>query len=183
MLERPWPRRGAQVLLMAAVLQTAGCVYFNGIYNAKEAAQRGDAQLRQGAETDAASFFQLSAAKAETVLVRHPQSSWRSRALYLAGRGEAWSGQCEAATSRLTEYLASEGIELSSAKEPAVVVIGAFVLMLSFSRIGMPWSGPRTRRALRSASSASAIFSASGFSSMTERSAGPERSSRLMRSR
>lgn len=106
-MERRWPRRGARLLLVAAVFQTAGCVYFNGIYNAKEAARHGDARLREGAENDAAAFFQVSAAKAETVLVRHPKSSWRSRALYLAGRGEAWSGQCEAAAPRLTEYLAS----------------------------------------------------------------------------
>src|SRR2546423_4995147 len=46
---------------------------------------------------------------------------------------------------------ASRGaIEPSSAREPAVVVILSAVSTLSFSRIGMPCSGPRTRPALRS---------------------------------
>ena len=56
------------------------------------------------------------------------------------------------------------GTEPSSASEPAVVVIRSAVSMLSFSAIGMPCSGPRTLPALRSASSWSAIASASGLS-------------------
>lgn len=90
-------------------LSVSGCVYYNGIYNAKESAKRGDARLRRGAESDAATLFQTSAAKAETVLVRHPNSSWRTRALYLAGRGAALGGQCEAAVPRLTAFLALPG--------------------------------------------------------------------------
>ena len=40
------------------------------------------------------------------------------------------------------------GTDPSSASEPAVVVMRSAVSMLSLSRIGMPWSGPRTRPAL-----------------------------------
>ncbi len=87
----------------------SGCVYFNGVYNANEAARRGDARLRRGAESEAATHFQTSAEKAETVLVRHPQSSWRRRALYLAGRGAAYGGSCERAMPRLHEFLADTG--------------------------------------------------------------------------
>jgi hypothetical protein len=87
----------------------SGCVYYNGIYNAKESARRADARLRRGAESEAATLFQTSAAKAETVLVRHPASSWRTRALYLAGRGAALGGQCETAVPRLTDFLALPG--------------------------------------------------------------------------
>ncbi len=75
------------------------------------------------------------------------------------------------------------GIEPASASEPAVVVVLSAVSMLSFSRTGIPCSGPRGPFALRSASSASAIASASGFVSITERSAGPLRSSASIRSR
>lgn len=90
-------------------LFASGCVYYNGIYNAKSAAHTGDDRLRHGSDTEAAAFFQVSAAKAETVLVRHGKSSWRPYALYLAGRGAALGGQCELGTSRLTEYLALPG--------------------------------------------------------------------------
>ncbi len=75
------------------------------------------------------------------------------------------------------------GIEPSSANDPAVVVIRSCVSMLSLSATGIPCSGPRTFPAARSASSASAIASASGFVSMIERSSGPCPSSASMRSR
>ena len=87
----------------------SGCVYYNGIYNAKEAARNGDALLRREAESEANTQFQLSAARAESVLVRHPTSPWRTRALYLAGRGAAYSGQCERAIAALSEFLALAG--------------------------------------------------------------------------
>ena len=68
----------------------------------------------------------------------------------------------------------------TSAIDPAVVCIRSCVSMLSLSRTGMPWSGPRTCPARRSASSDRAMSSASGLSSMIELSDG---SMRLMRAR
>lgn len=93
---------------LVAVLPIAmsACVYYNGVYNAKSAAKSGDARLRRGDESGASSQFDLSSARAESVLVRFPKSKWRTRALYLAGRGAAYSGQCERALPRLTEFLA-----------------------------------------------------------------------------
>ena len=103
-------------------LLLSGCVYYNGVYNAKEAARNGDTRLRRGAETEAAPFFQTSAAKAETVLVRHPQSTWRTRALYLAGRGAAFGGQCEAAVGRLTEFLSLPGSTVDDRERAGVAL-------------------------------------------------------------
>ena len=92
--------------IAAAAVAMPGCVYFNGIYNAKEAAGRGDARLRRGDEAGAATFFATSVASAESVLVRHPTSKYRPRALYLAGRGAAWAGFCDAGIKHLEEFLA-----------------------------------------------------------------------------
>ena len=98
-------------LLLASVLLLApGCVYYNGVYNAKSAAKSAELRLQQGGEGEAATLFQQSAAKAESVLVRFPTSTWRTRALYLAGRGGALGGQCETAVGRLTEFLAVPAI-------------------------------------------------------------------------
>ena len=72
---------------------------------------------------------------------------------------------------------------VASASEPADVCILSAVSMLSLIRTGMPCSGPRTLPALRSASSASAMASASGFSSMTALTAGPFLSIASMRER
>ena len=85
----------------------------------------------------------------------------------LAQVGLAEEHRAGLAQPRGDERRRAAAIEPASASEPAVVVIRSAVSMLSLSRIGMPCSGPRRRPALRSASSASAIASASGLISMT----------------
>ena len=104
-------RNARQVLgaVSACWLLATGCVYYNGIYNAKEAARAGDALLRRESEFEANTQFQISAARAESVLARHPKSEWRPRALYLAGRGMAYSAQCDRAIPVLTEFLLLPG--------------------------------------------------------------------------
>ena len=77
-----------------------------------------------------------------------------------------------ASRNRPTTVASRAGVTSPSANDPAVVLIRSAVSMLSFTRTGIPWSGPRTRPERRSASSASAISSASGFVCRTERSAG-----------
>lgn len=98
-------KRARSSLLLASVVALSGCVYYNGVYNAQNAAKKADTQWMRDNESAAQGFYQESAAKAESVLVRHPTSSWRTRSLYLAGRGEAFSGQCPQAVPRLTEFL------------------------------------------------------------------------------
>src|ERR1700730_3939214 len=88
-----------------------------------------------------------------------------------------------ASRSRRATNASAAGIDPSSASEPAVVVIRSAVPMLSFKRIGTPWSGPRTRPARRSASRVSAIAIASGLTSRTDRNSGPRRSSASIRAR
>jgi hypothetical protein len=104
-------RRAALRPLVVLGLPVAfgACAYFNGIYNAKAADQQATRLLRSGRESEAASSFAVAAAKAETVLVRHPKTRWRGEALYLAGRGFAYSNQCDRATGRLIEFLGLTG--------------------------------------------------------------------------
>ena len=68
-------------------------------------------------------------------------------------------------------------------RQGAAVVIMSTVSMLSLSRIGMPWSGPRGPCVRRSSSSASAIIRALALISRMERRLGPLRSSASIRSR
>ncbi len=93
-------------LLLASWLVGSGCVYYNGIYNAQAEARAADAKLRRNDEGEATARFQRSAAIAETVLVRHPKSKWRNRALYIAARSGAMAAQCERAMPRLQQLLA-----------------------------------------------------------------------------
>jgi hypothetical protein len=79
---------------------------------------------------------------------------------------------------------ASRRVILSlSARLPAVVGIASAVSTLSLISTGTPCSGPRTRPARRSASSALAWASASGLSAITLRSVGPLRSIAAIRAR
>jgi hypothetical protein len=78
-----------------------------------------------------------------------------------------------AARSRPATNESRGAVDPCSASEPAVVIIRSPVSMLSLMSTGIPCNGPRTPAVRRSASSASAIESASGLSSITDRSAGP----------
>jgi len=93
-------------LVLASWLVGSGCVYYNGIYNAQAEARLADAKLRRDDDGEATTRFQRSAAIAETVLVRHPKSKWRNRALYIAARSGAMAAQCERAMPRLQQLLA-----------------------------------------------------------------------------
>lgn len=112
-----------RLLPLLILLATGGCAYFNGIYNARTAQRTADRAARAGQEAAAASAYALAAATAETVLVRHGKSRWRTEALYIAGRGLAFSGQCDPAMKRLNEYLGLDGVPPPK-RERATVALG-----------------------------------------------------------
>ena len=91
-------------------------------------------------------------------LPRITAPAWRSRAMILASAGT---------------------FDPSSANEPAVVSMRSAVATLSFTRIGMPCSGPRTRPRRRSSSSSCASWRAAGLVWRTAWSCGFSRSIRL----
>jgi hypothetical protein len=108
---------GVSVLLFGA----SGCAYFNGVYNANAAAKVAAGEARHGRDSAAAVQYARSAESAETVLVRYPESAWRPRALFLAGRGEALSGDCTAAVNRLHAFLAAAGTMTSGNRDEVAV--------------------------------------------------------------
>lgn len=108
---RDWRALARRIAPLALLVVAPGCVYFNGIYNAREAQRNAEKRARSGRESEAVAHYQTMAQKAETVLVRFPRSRWRTEALYLAGRGHALSGQCQEALPRLAEFLAVAGTE------------------------------------------------------------------------
>ncbi len=120
-------RRTAPLLALTLV---AGCAYFNGIYNARQAEKRGDKESDRGREAAAAGFYGTAAAKAETVLVRHSKSGWADDALFLAGRGWALSNQCDRAVPRLEAFLALPSRH-DSRRERAALALGICRVRLS----------------------------------------------------
>jgi hypothetical protein len=114
-------------VILPALLAVTGCAYYNGVYNAKSAAKTADRLISRGESFNASQEYALSAAIADTVLVRHPRTRWRPEALYLAGRGYALSGECARARAHLDEYLAIEG-QPRERREHALVARAACLL-------------------------------------------------------
>lgn len=109
-----------RAILLPALL--AGCAYYNGVYNARRAAARGDRAASEGRPAAAESAYAASAASAEGVLSRHPKSKWADEARFLAGRGAAMMGDCPRAIGHLREYLSVSPSEPE--RSQAVLALG-----------------------------------------------------------
>src|SRR3954471_329072 len=83
----------------------------------------------------------------------HPLVEWVDRKLAHSLRFVFPRSTAPAARNRSTMKASFGGFTPASANDPAVVIMRSAVAILSLSRIGMPCNGPRTRPALRSASS------------------------------
>lgn len=90
-----------RLLLLAALLATASCAYYNGLYNANEFAHRAEKAERDGRPFDARRYWGQAAVKAETVLARHPNSKWATEARYLQGKAHERTGDCAGAVAPL----------------------------------------------------------------------------------
>lgn len=91
-------RRSARSVIgaLSSVL-VAGCVYYNGMYNANRLAGSARKAEREGRTFDANNLWGQVATKAESVVVRHPTSKYAEQANALRGIALARMGQCEAA--------------------------------------------------------------------------------------
>lgn len=115
--------RGAALLLATGAL--SGCAYYNGIYNARHAARRGDALMHAGRRVEADSLHLLAAAKAESVLAHHSRSRWTHEALLIAGWSWAMAARCDRAEPRLAALLGGEAREEPGAQvERARLALG-----------------------------------------------------------
>ena len=112
-----------------------------------------------------------------------PLEDWLQRKLAHSLKFALPKTTTPAARSRATRSASCACVERAKACDPAVVGSGSFVSMLSLSTMGMPCKGPRRCPAARSASSAAAADSASGFSARIECRPSAPRSNRSMRAR
>jgi len=99
------------------------CAYYNGLYNAKAELAAGDALARAGREGEATGRYAVAAAKAETVLVRHPRTRWRPEAISVAARAAAFGGECAVARPRIAEAL-TLSVKDAAARELLLVAQG-----------------------------------------------------------
>jgi tetratricopeptide (TPR) repeat protein len=92
----------AAVIAAGCAGSMAGCVYYNGMYNANRLASSARKAERDGRTFEANNLWGQVATKAESVLVRHPRSKYAEEASILRGLALAKMGQCEQALGPLS---------------------------------------------------------------------------------
>src|SRR5918999_5114895 len=100
------------VIVLATAALTgmlAGCVYYNGMYNANRLARSARKAEREGRTLEANGLWGQVATKAESVLVRHPTSKYAREAMLLRGIALARMDQCEQALGLLGGLAFSNG--------------------------------------------------------------------------
>lgn len=92
-------------LWLSILVLAGGCAYYNGMYNARRLAGSAEKAEREGRTLDASSYWGQVAVKAESVIVKHPDSKWVDLALLLRGRALARMGQCGQAIQPLQQSI------------------------------------------------------------------------------
>lgn len=98
-------RRGRLLLVAVVVVPLSGCAYYNAMWSAERLARDARRQEATGLAGEARLSWGRAAAKAESVLTRHPESRWADDALVLQGEGLARSGACGEAAAPLRRAL------------------------------------------------------------------------------
>ncbi len=101
MIQRMASKARAAAIAAACAGVMTGCVYYNGMYNANRLASSARKAERDGRTFEANNLWGQVATKAESVLVRHPDSKYAEEASILRGVALAKLGQCEQALAPL----------------------------------------------------------------------------------
>ncbi|HET8761903.1 MAG TPA: hypothetical protein VFM12_00705, partial [Gemmatimonadales bacterium] len=89
------------VLALLALLALPSCAYYNGMYNTRKFTHDAEKAEREGRTIDASTAWGQVTVKAETLLVRHPDSKYAPEARVLMGRAYAKLGDCTSARASL----------------------------------------------------------------------------------
>ena len=73
-------------LSVVGALLLTGCVYYNGVYNAKHFAKQAEHSERLGRTSEAADRWRIAAIHAESVVTRHPRSRWADDAMLIRAK-------------------------------------------------------------------------------------------------
>jgi len=134
---------------LLALLLLGGCVYYNGMYNARKFTSDAEKAEREGRTIDAATAWGQVTVKAETLLVRHPDTRYAPEARVLMGRAYAKLGDCVQARSSLES-------SLHALSDTALRAQGELTLARCLVKLGEPKSAAEHFRSLYTASADSA---------------------------
>ena len=118
-----------RVALVPAVLLLGGCVYYNGVYNAKRLTHAAERAERDGRTIEARDYWAQVVVKADTVLARHPASGYVPQVQFLRARALARMDQCGEAVPALRQAL-------PAAPDSAAIEAGTFELARCLARLG-----------------------------------------------
>jgi hypothetical protein len=104
------------------LLLLGGCVYYNGMYNTKRLAGSARVAEREGRTFEATNLWGQVVTRAESLVVRHPDSKYVDEALMLKGTALARLGQCPSAMAPLSRVVQVRGAE--DAVEDAYLALG-----------------------------------------------------------
>ncbi|MEZ4413640.1 MAG: hypothetical protein R2910_11695 [Gemmatimonadales bacterium] len=115
-------KRGALLLLLALT----GCVYYNGMYNANRFAKRAQKAQAAGRTFEAQGYWAQAEVRADTVIARHPESSWVDDAQLIRGEAMVARRDCPAAVPALEA--ASLSMDSPKVAERAKVLLSGCLL-------------------------------------------------------
>ena len=114
--------------LSVVILLLGGCVYYNGMYNAKRLAGSARKAERDGRNFEATSLWGQVVTRAESLVARHPDSKYVDEALVLKGVALARLNQCPSAVAPLGR--ASQLAADADLTEEAALMLGRCQLQL-----------------------------------------------------
>ena len=118
-----------RVALVSAVVLLGGCVYYNGVYNAKRLTHAAERAERDGRTIEARDYWAQVVVKADTVIARHPASSYVPEVQFLRARALGRMDQCGEAVPALRQAL-------TAAPDSAAIEAGTFELARCLARLG-----------------------------------------------
>ena len=90
-----------RALGLCAALVCTGCVYYNGVYNAKRLSREAERAEREGRTIDAQGLWAQVVVKADSVIARHPASGYIPQVELLRARAMARGDHCPEAAPAL----------------------------------------------------------------------------------
>lgn len=90
---------------LLSLLMLPGCVYYNGVYNAKRLSRAAERAEREGRTIDARDLWGQVVVKADSVIARHPASGYVPEVQLLRARALGRTDQCSEAAPALRQAL------------------------------------------------------------------------------
>jgi hypothetical protein len=101
-----------------SLLLLSGCVYYNGVYNAKRLSRAAERAEREGRTIDAHDLWAQVVVKADSVIARHPASGYVPQVQLLRARALGRNDQCADAAPALRQAIPavtdSEAVRLAT---------------------------------------------------------------------